>query len=96
MIQTVSTAQELYTKASLVDYEALSAAQRESDIVAGEDLFERRIRHRREARDPRVAQVQGVAGKRLPPPGAYRKNGYQQRIEQERAVRNLSSVSTYA
>ncbi len=93
MIQTVSTAQELYAKASLVDYEALSAAQRESDIVAGEECLKGAF-----ATDVRPAIRAWRKSKGLPedPLGAYRKNGYQQRIEQERAVRNLSSVSTYA
>src|ERR1700751_778174 len=40
MIQTVEMAQELYSKAALVDHEALATAQTRTDIVAAESLLQ--------------------------------------------------------
>ena len=92
-IQTVSAAQELYAKATLVDYEALRQAQNTADIVAGEeclkDAFNTDVR-------PAIHAWRRANGLPADPLFAYRESGYQKQIESERGAKNLASVSTYA
>ena len=88
-IQTVDMAQALFSKASLVDYEQLAAAQRSSDLVRAEGCF---------ATDVRPAIRQWRRSKGLPedPIQAFRSSGYLERISRERAARNEAGVSSYA
>ena len=61
MIQTVTTAQELYAKAALVDHERLGAAQKSCDLVARRDASAGRFCDRRPPRNPRVERLKGTA-----------------------------------
>jgi L-rhamnose isomerase/sugar isomerase len=93
MIQTVMMAQELFAKASLVDYETLVAAQRTMDIVRAESCLQDAFAH-----DVRPAIREWRASKGLPenPLEAFRQSGYLERVALERAPRNMSSVTSYA
>jgi len=92
MLQTVMNAQELYAKASLVDYERLVAAQHATDLVLAErylqDAFKTDVR-------PAIAEWRSAKGLPADPLDAFRQSGYLERITQERAARNAISV-TYA
>jgi L-rhamnose isomerase / sugar isomerase len=92
MIQTVMHAQELYAKASLVDYDRLVSAQCRCELVEAEtvlrDAFSTDVRPM--LRDWREA-------KRLPadPLDAFRQSGYLERVMAERGGRT-SATSSYA
>src|SRR5437868_7180540 len=92
-IQTVDMAQALFSKASLVDYEQLAAAQRSSDLVRAEGCLQDAF-----ATDVRPAIRQWRRSKGLPedPIQAFRSSGYLERISRERAARNEAGVSSYA
>jgi L-rhamnose isomerase / sugar isomerase len=93
MIQTVNMAQELFAKASLVDYERLVQAQRQCDLIAAEtclqDAFAASVR-------PAIQDWRKSKGLPLDPQEAYRSSGYGERIARERGSKNLASVSSYA
>jgi L-rhamnose isomerase/sugar isomerase len=92
MIQTVAHAQELYAKAALVDYDALSAAQSECRLVDAEsalrDAFSTDVR-------PAVQQWRRTNGLPVDPLDAFRQSGYLERITAERGGRT-SAASSYA
>jgi L-rhamnose isomerase/sugar isomerase len=92
-IQTVAAAQELFAKASLVDYESLRDAQQTSDIVIAEECLKAAF-----ATDVRPALAAWRQANGLPadPLLAYRESGRQKTIELERGARNLAALSTYA
>jgi L-rhamnose isomerase / sugar isomerase len=93
MLQTVVNAQELYAKASLVDYERLTAAQRHADLVNAEsclqDAFKTDVR-------PAIADWRQSNGLPSDPLDAFRQSGYLERITTERAARNTTSAAAYA
>lgn len=93
MIQTVTMAQELFAKASLVDYETLVAAQLTMDIVRAESCLQDAFAH-----DVRPAIREWRHSKGLPenPLEAFRQSGYLERVASERGARNMSSVTSYA
>ncbi len=93
MIQTVSIAQELFSKAALVDHEKLAAAQQKSELIRAESCLQDAF-----ATDVRPAIREWRRAKGLPedPLEAFRASGYGERIAQERASRNMSSISSYA
>ena len=93
MIQTVAMAQELFAKASLVDYEQLVAAQQSADIVRAEGCLQDAF-----ANDVRPAIRAWRASKGLPenPQEAFRQSGYLERAAQERGARNMSNAGSYA
>jgi L-rhamnose isomerase/sugar isomerase len=93
MIQTVTVAQSLYTKAALVDLERLADAQRAADLVTAESLLQDAF-----ATDVRPAVQEWRTSKGLPadPIAAFREGGYLQRITVERAGRNAAGASSYA
>jgi L-rhamnose isomerase/sugar isomerase len=93
MIQTVMTAQELFAKAALVDYESLTAAQAKCDLVAAERLLQDAF-----STDVRPAICEWRKARQLAedPLDAFRQSGYLERITTERAKKNASSISTYA
>jgi L-rhamnose isomerase/sugar isomerase len=93
MIQTVTVAQELFSKAALVDGRELAAAQTNCELVRAESLLQDAF-----ATDVRPAILEWRESKGLPknPMEAFRQSGYLERITQERAARNLRSVSSYA
>jgi L-rhamnose isomerase/sugar isomerase len=93
MIQTVTLAQELFAKASLVDHVELTAAQKACDIVRAESCLQDAF-----ATDVRPAIREWRASKGLPqsPMDAFRRSGYLERISMERSSRNLASAGSYA
>jgi L-rhamnose isomerase / sugar isomerase len=93
MIQTVTMAQELFSKAALVDHRELATAQKKCDLVAAESLLQDAF-----ATDVRPAIQEWRASKGLPknPMEAFRQRGYLERITKERAARNSQNVSSYA
>jgi len=93
MIQTVTMAQELYSKAALVNFPELTRAQQSCDLVKAESLLQDAF-----ATDVRPAIQDWRRSKGLPanPMDAFRQSGYLERISKERAARNSQSVSSYA
>jgi L-rhamnose isomerase/sugar isomerase len=93
MIQTVTVAQELFSKAALVDGRELATAQNNCDLMRAESLLQDAF-----ATDVRPAIQEWRESKGLPknPMEAFRQSGYLERITKERAARNLRSVSSYA
>jgi L-rhamnose isomerase/sugar isomerase len=93
MIQTVTTAQELFAKAAIVDHKTLAAHQRDAALVDAEDCLKDAF-----ATDVRPAIEEWRTARRVPakPLTAYREGGYQGRIETERAGKNRGAASSYA
>jgi len=93
MIQTVTVAQELYAKASLVDHKALASAQTRCDIVAAESLLQDAF-----ATDvrPAIREWRTARGLAADPMDAFRQGGYLERITAERAGRAEAASSSYA
>jgi L-rhamnose isomerase/sugar isomerase len=93
MIQTVTVAQQLFSKAALVDHMALAVAQKNCDLVNAESLLQDAFNT-----DVRPAIQEWRDSKGLPrdPMQAFRESGYLERITKERAARNSKSVSSYA
>ena len=93
MVQTVAMAQELFSKAALVDEEKLAFAQKQCDLMMAESLLQDAF-----ATDVRPAIREWRESKGLPtnPMDAFRQSGYLERITKERAERNSRSVSSYA
>lgn len=93
MIQTVTTAMELYAKAALVDHARLSTLQKRCALVDAEgclrDAFSADVR-------PAIREWAVARGLPADPMDAFRHSGYLERITAERSARNLSTVSTYA
>jgi L-rhamnose isomerase/sugar isomerase len=93
MIQTVTTAMELYSKAALVDHEKLLGLQRRCELVDAEnclrDAFATDVR-------PMIAEWAASKGLAADPLSGFRKSGYLERISAERGARNMSAVSSYA
>lgn len=92
-IQTVGMAQQLYTKAALVDHAALAAAQTRCDLIAAESLLQDAF-----STDIRASIEEWRRSKGLPrdPLKAFLESGYMERITKERAARNSHNVSSYA
>jgi L-rhamnose isomerase / sugar isomerase len=93
MIQTVTTALELYAKAALVDHERLAICQTKCALVDAETCLKDAY-----STDVRPAIVEWAKSKGLPenPMNAFRESGYLKRITAERSEKNASSVSSYA
>ncbi len=93
MIQTVTVAQELFSKAALVDHDRLRSAQANADLVAAESLLQDAF-----ATDVRPAIQAWRTSKGLPPDPlrAFRESGYLERITAQRAGKNTAKVSSYA
>jgi L-rhamnose isomerase / sugar isomerase len=92
-IQTVTMAQQLFAKASLVDHGALAAAQVKCELIRAESLLQDAFNT-----DVRPAIQDWRRSKGLPrdPLKAFLESGYMQRITKERAARNSQIVSSYA
>ena len=93
MIQTVTTALELYAKAAIVDHARLSTCQRECALVDAETCLKDAF-----STDVRPAIAEWAKSKGLPqdPMDAFRQSGYLEKITPERAAKNMSSASSYA
>jgi L-rhamnose isomerase/sugar isomerase len=93
MIQTVTTAMELYAKAALVDHEKLALHQTSCSLVDAEtclkDAFSTDVR-------PVIREWADSKGLPADPMDAFRQSGYLERITGERGQRNMASVSSYA
>jgi len=93
MIQTVTTAQQLFAKAALVDWKKLAVAQEDCDLIRAESLLQDAF-----ATDVRPMIREWRDSKGLPkdPMEAFRQSGYLERITKERAAKNAHNVSSYA
>jgi L-rhamnose isomerase/sugar isomerase len=93
MIQTVTTAMELYAKAALVEHARLDQLQARCELVDAEmclkDAFSTDVR-------PAIREWAKARGLPEDPMAAFRQSGYQERITKERAEKNRSMVSSYA
>jgi L-rhamnose isomerase/sugar isomerase len=93
MIQTVTTAQELYAKAALVDHETLARHQKNCSLVDAEnclkDAFSTDVR-------PAIQEWRQSHGLPADPLAAFRESGYLERITADRAEKNRSTASSYA
>jgi L-rhamnose isomerase / sugar isomerase len=91
-IQTVMQAQELYARATLVDYDTLASAQTRCQLVDAEsalrDAFSTDVR-------PVIAEWRAAKGLPANPLDAFRQSGYLERVTAERAGRS-SRASSYA
>jgi L-rhamnose isomerase/sugar isomerase len=93
MIQTAVTAQELYSKAALVDHEKLIHHQLHGELLDGEECLKGAF-----ATDVRPAirewrQSKGIAENPLQ---AFRASGYTEKAARERGARNKGAVASYA
>jgi L-rhamnose isomerase/sugar isomerase len=93
MIQTVTTAQQLFAKAALVDARQLAVSQKNCNLVEAESILQDAF-----ATDVRPAIQDWRESKGLPkdPMQAFRESGYLERITKERAAKNAHNVSSYA
>jgi L-rhamnose isomerase/sugar isomerase len=93
MVQTVTVAQELFLKASLVDRPRLAELQSAGRIVEAEECL--RGAFWTDVR-PMLAEWRSTRGLPANPLEALRESGYVERIEAERGQRNAARLSTYA
>ena len=93
MVQTVTMAQELFSKAAIVDHAELLRLQQNCELVKAESLLQDAF-----ATDVRPAIRDWRKSKGLPedPMDAFRKSGYLERITKQRAAKNSQNVSSYA
>jgi L-rhamnose isomerase/sugar isomerase len=93
MIQTVTTAMELYAKAALVDHGKLAVLQTKCALVDAESCLKDAF-----SIDVRPAIREWAEAKGLPadPLDAFRQSGYLERITAERSEKNMSAISSYA
>jgi L-rhamnose isomerase/sugar isomerase len=93
MIQTVTTAMELYAKAAMVDHEKLARCQTNCDLVDAETCLKDAF-----SSDVRPVIREWAVSKGLPADAmdAFRKSGYLEKITAERGAKNMASVSSYA
>ena len=93
MIQTVTTAQELYVKAAIVDHGSLLRRQLNTALVDAENCLKDAF-----ATDVRAAIKEWRKARALPedPLAEFRASGYLERITAERAEKNRETASSYA
>jgi L-rhamnose isomerase/sugar isomerase len=93
MIQTVTTALELYAKAALVDQEELADHQKKCALVDAEgclkDAFSTDVR-------PVIREWAQAKGLPANPLDAFRQSGYLEQITSERKEKNMAAISSYA
>src|SRR5690242_13455894 len=93
MIQTYTTAMELYAKAALVDHAELDRRQKACALVDAErclkDAFSTDVR-------PAIREWAAARGLPADPLDAFRQSGYLEKITAERRPKNAASVSSYA
>jgi L-rhamnose isomerase/sugar isomerase len=92
MIQTVNTAQELYSKAAIVDHERLAQLQSRCHLVEAEECLREAF-----STDVRPAIRNWRQARGLPeePLAALAESGYIDRVSKERAEKNKSPDSSY-
>jgi L-rhamnose isomerase / sugar isomerase len=93
MIQTVTSALELFAKAALVDREKLAVCQAKCALVDAETCLKDAF-----ATDVRPLIREWAVSRSLPadPMDAFRQSGYLERITAERSQRNKTADSSYA
>jgi L-rhamnose isomerase / sugar isomerase len=93
MIQTASTAQELYAKAALVDHAKLLGHQAKAELVDAEECLKEAF-----SEDVRPVIREWRRSKSLAenPLQAFRSSGYLEKAERERAEKNQGAVASYA
>jgi L-rhamnose isomerase / sugar isomerase len=93
MIQTVTSALELFAKAALVDRKKLAVCQEKCALVDAETCLKEAF-----STDVRPVIREWALSRGLPadPMDAFRQSGYLERITAERSQRNSSSDSSYA
>ena len=93
MIQTVCTAQELYARAALVNYERLAQLQQDGALVDAEECLRGAFWV-----DTRPIVKEWRKAQHLPegPLQAFRDSGYLERVTRERRERNLGASVSYA
>ena len=93
MIQTVTTAMELFAKAALVDHAKLARCQSNCALLDAEnclkDAFSSDVR-------PVIREWAQTRGLPADPLEAFRQSGYLERITAERSAKNVAAVSSYA
>jgi len=93
MIQTVTTAVELFAKASLVDQGKLADCQAKCSLVDAEmclkDAFSTDVR-------PMIREWAVSRGLPADPMDAFRQSGYLEAVTAERSARNMSAITSYA
>jgi L-rhamnose isomerase/sugar isomerase len=92
MIQTVMNAQELYAKAAIIDFPALSKAQSDQRLIDAENIFKDAFST--DVR-PAIREWREARGLCADPLAGFRGSGYAERIGRERAGR-VSGASSYA
>jgi len=97
MIQTVMTAQDLWLKAALVDWQALRQCQKTGSIVDAENILKTAFHTNV---DGMLAEWRASKGVEANPLTVYRESGYGDRIAKERKQRReelgIKSESAYA
>jgi L-rhamnose isomerase/sugar isomerase len=93
MVQTVSTAQEIYAKASLIDHDELAHLQVACRLVEAEELF--RGAFWSDVR-PLLREWREARGLPADPLQALRDGGYVERITADRQAKNAMGQSSYA
>jgi len=93
MIQTVCTAQELYARTVLVDYQRLAKLQQECSLVDAEETL--RGAFWQDVR-PAVREWRKQRGLPEDPLEAFRSSGYLERITHERGAKNQGAPASYA
>ncbi len=93
MIQTVTTAMELFAKAAMVDHEKLAGHQSKCALVEAETCLKDAF-----SSDVRPVIREWAVSKGLPadPMDAFRQSGYLEKITADRGARNMSAISSYA
>jgi L-rhamnose isomerase/sugar isomerase len=93
MIQTAMTAQELYSKAVLVDHEKLGHHQSKGDLIDAEECLKAAF-----SSDVRPAIRDWRNGKGLAedPLHAFRASGYTEQAARQRGKKNKGAVASYA
>jgi len=93
MIQTATSAQELYAKAALVDHAVLARHQEASELIDAEECLKRAFFTDVQ---PALREWRRSKGLAEDPLGAFRESGYLERINRERGPRKSGVVSSYA
>ncbi len=93
MVQSVVTAQELYARAALIDFDRLSELQDACRLVEAEELF--RSAFWTDVR-PAIREWRQRRGLTPEPLRELASSGYVDRISRERRERNRQSTATYA
>jgi len=93
MIQTAVTAQELYSKAVLVDHEKLDHYQMKGALIDAEECLKSAFASEVRPAIQEWRQSKGLAGDPL---HAFRASGYTERAARERGAKNKGAVASYA